>query len=121
MADENPPIQSLTDDSTIDPLLDLANYLDAVTFFSLLQDQGSLPTAKQAQIMKSKPKSKVPKRVKFGDKLFQGLYDHHTECESKRFRERMAFYGIIMQRKSVLFRSKVALDVKRCHVTYYSA
>ena len=48
MADDNPTIQSPTDDSTIDPLLDLANYLDAVTFFSLLQDQGSLPTAKQS-------------------------------------------------------------------------
>jgi predicted DNA-binding protein YlxM (UPF0122 family) len=55
--------------------LDLANYLDAVTYFSLLQDHGSMPMAKQTQIMKDKPKSKVPKRIKFADKLFQGLYE----------------------------------------------
>jgi hypothetical protein len=62
-------------ESTSDPLLDLANYLDAVTYFSLLQDHGSMPMAKQTQIMKDKPKSKVPKWRKFADKLFQGLYE----------------------------------------------
>jgi predicted DNA-binding protein YlxM (UPF0122 family) len=77
MAEENPPPQSPVEhaESTSDPLWDLANYLDPVTYFSLLQDHGSTPTAKQAQIMKSKPKSKVPKRIKFADKLFQGLYE----------------------------------------------
>lgn len=77
MANENPIQQSPVEqaESYSDPLLDLANYLDAVTYFSLLQDRGSTPTAKQAQIMKDKPKSKVPKRIKFADKLFQGLYE----------------------------------------------
>ncbi len=76
MLEDNPPTQSPVEhaETTSDPLLDLANYLDAVTYFSLLQDHGSMPTAKQAQIMKDKPKCKVPKWIKFADKLFQGLY-----------------------------------------------
>ncbi|KAL3798721.1 hypothetical protein HJC23_004472 [Cyclotella cryptica] len=59
---ENPPLQSPVEhaEPTSDPLLDLANYLDAVTYFSLLQNHASTPTGRQVQIMKSKPKSKVP-------------------------------------------------------------
>ena len=58
MDNENPTLQTPVGhaESTSDPLFDLANYLDAVTYFSLLQDHGSAPTAKQAQIMKDKPR-----------------------------------------------------------------
>jgi hypothetical protein len=76
MTDENPsPSSPVQRDSTSDPLSDLANYLDAATYFSLLQDSGLMPNTKQAKVMKGKPKSKVPKRIKFDGKLFQGLYE----------------------------------------------